>query len=268
MRITWFNLSVIPLLCSFVSVCAVVGIALAEDGKDHTTPKLNLGGIDQPGGTIKGVVKWEGKKVRRKPVRVSADKFCQTAHHRKPLLHERWVFGDNDTLQNVFVWVSKGLEGKSYPAPAQKAVLDQKGCQYVPHVSGVVVNQPLTILSSDNTLHNVNCRPKRNKPFNEAMPLADMAFTKTFTKPEMAIQFKCDVHRWMKAYVHVVEHPFFAVTQQDGTFEIRGLPPGEYELSVWHEFAVFAPDKPSVKVTIAEGQTAQVTFTYSPRKKK
>jgi hypothetical protein len=80
----------------------------------------------------------------------------------------------------------------------------------------------------------------------------------------MAIPVKCDVHPWMNAYIHVLDHPYFAVTQQDGTFEIKGLPPGDYEVSVWHEFPKFTPDKASVPVKVEAGKAAEVTFTYAP----
>ncbi len=220
------------------------------------------------GGTIKGVVKFEGRQAKRKPIRMSADQFCAKAHKGKPARNERYVFGDNDTLVNVFVWVSKGLEGKDFPTPDQPAVLDQVGCVYVPHVSGVMVNQPLDILNSDNTLHNVKMNSSNNGSFNEGMPVKGMVINKKMAKPEMAVPFKCDVHPWMGAYVHVMEHPFFAVTGGDGSFEISGLPAGEYEVSVWHEFKKFAPDNETTSVTVADGATQEITVTYSPKKKK
>ena len=228
----------------------------------------HIGGVDQPGGTIRGVIKFEGRKAKRKPIRMSADAFCQQAHPDTPARNERYVFGDNDTLVNVFVWVSKGLEGKSIPEPSGQASIDQQGCMYVPHVSGVMVNQPLQILNSDNTLHNVKMNSAKNGSFNEGMPVKGMVLNKRFGKPEAGIALKCDVHPWMSAYLHVVAHPYFAVSGQDGTFEIRGLPAGQYELSVWHEFKKFAPDKTEVSVTVTDGQAEQVEFTYGPKKKK
>lgn len=139
---------------------------------------------------------------------------------------------------------------------------------YVPHVAGVVVNQPIQIINSDNTLHNVKMNSSKNGSFNEGMPVKGMVLNKKFSKPEVGIAFKCDVHPWMGAYVHVVAHPYFAVTGLDGSFEIRGLSAGEYELSVWHEFKKFAPDQQKILVTVDDGESKQVVITYGPKKKK
>jgi len=245
-------------------IAAVCGFV---PGVAYGSPQ-NVGGVDQAGGTVTGVVKFEGRKANRKPIRMLADAFCAKAHTASPAMNQKYVFGDNDALVNVFVWVSKGLEGKPLPSVSGGAKLDQTGCMYAPHVSGVVVDQELEILNSDNTLHNVKMNSSANGSFNEGMPVKGMVIKKKFGKPETGIRLKCDVHPWMGAYLHVVAHPFFAVTGQDGTFEIKGLPAGDYEISVWHEFKKFAPDQASIQVTVGEGQSKQVAFTYRPKKKK
>lgn len=256
--------------CLKQNVVFIVGgflaaVAWGVTVRANDTP-LHVGGIDQPGATIKGLVKFEGRQAKRKRIRMSADAYCDQAHTGSPALNERYLFGENDTLVNVFVWVSKGLEGKSFPTPAASAKIDQVGCLYVPHVSGAVVNQELQILNSDNTLHNVKMNSANNGSFNEGMPVKGMVINKKLAKPEIGIPFKCDVHPWMGAYLHVVEHPFFAVTGQDGTFEIKGLPAGEYEISVWHEFDKFGPDQAILSVSVDQGQAQDITFTYSPKK--
>ncbi|MEE9211254.1 MAG: carboxypeptidase regulatory-like domain-containing protein [Phycisphaeraceae bacterium] len=259
---------------SAVTACGLMALALAlaanhAAAQDEAQPPvLNVGGVtDGSGGTIKGIVKFDGKQARRKPIRMDADPVCEAAHGDTPVLSERWVFGDNDTLQNVFVYVSAGLEGKSFDPPNKTPVLDQRGCVYAPHVMGVVAGQTILILNSDNTMHNVHATPKLNANFNQSQA-PSVKISATFEDPEMAIGVKCDIHTWMGAYIHVMEHPFFAITQQDGTFEIKGLPPGEYELRTWHEFNKFKPDQQVYKVTVEEGGAAEVTVTYSPPKKK
>ncbi len=253
-----------------VAVCGALAAAVVLGAwpMPGIAAPLNIGGVDGTGATIKGVVKFDGRQAKRKALRMSADAYCDQAHKGSPARNERYIFGENDTLVNVFVWVSKGLEGQSFPDPEGAATIDQQGCMYVPHVRGVVVNQALKILNSDNTLHNVKMNSSNNGSFNEGMPVKGMELNKKLTKPEVGVPFKCDVHPWMSAYVHVVEHPFFAVTGQDGTFEIRGLPAGEYQLSVWHEFDKFVPDQAVVDVVVGEGDTKEVTYTYSPKKKK
>ncbi len=240
-----------------------VGGSAAEDSV--VDAHLDVGGLEQTGGTIKGIVKFAGKQRKPKAHRVDADKFCAHAHKDTPLLKETYIFGKNGTLQNVFVYVSDGLKG-TFDPPAQPAVLNQQGCSYVPHVSGVIVKQPLEIYNSDDTLHNVKFTSKKNGRENKASRKGQV-LTKTFKKSEIGVTYQCDVHSWMKAYVHILDHPFFAVTQEDGIFEIRGLPPGEYTVSVWHEFTRFAPDKKCATVKVSENETAELTFTYAPKKK-
>jgi len=245
-----------------LATLAAAPLAMADN---HGKP-LHIGGIDQAGGTIKGTVKFEGEQKARRPIRMDADPYCARAHADKPALSKLYIFGDNDTLQNVFVQVTKGLEGKDFTVPGEAHVIDQVGCEYIPHVSGVMTGQNIKILNSDNTLHNVKATPQKNPGFNQGMPVKGMVLEKTFNIPE-AIMLQCDVHAWMRSYVHVVEHPFFAVTQQEGTFEIKGLPAGEYEISFWHELRAFAPDKQTVTVTVGEGETQEVTVTYAPRQR-
>ncbi len=252
-----------------ISVVAVTGLASNARAEDaHAAAQvLNVGGVPGgAGGTVKGVVKFEGKQVARKAIDMAADKFC-TDSHSTPVLDERWVFGDNNTLQNVFVYVASGLEGKTVSAPAdRKPEIDQVGCVYVPRVMGMIAGEELIILNGDNTLHNVNMKSTDNGNFNIGMPVKGMVEKRKFAKPEMGLTFKCDVHPWMGAYVHVLPHPFFAVTQKDGSFTIQGLPAGEYELKTWHEFSRFGPDAESYKVTVTEGGAAEVTITYAPKK--
>ncbi len=217
-------------------------------------------------GSIKGTVKYEGKVPKMKVIRMGADPICD-AKHDSPARAEWFLAGPDGELKNVFVYVKEGLKG-DYPAPSEAAVIDQNGCVYKPHVLGVQVGQPINILNSDGTLHNVHALPKKkgNDKFNEAMPGARKKITKKFNTPEIMVRIKCDVHPWMGARIGVVDHPFYAVTAEDGSYEIKGLPVGTYTIEVWHEKL---PAK-TATVTVKGDETVTSDFTLKrpPKKKK
>jgi len=193
-------------------------------------------------------------------VKMDADPQCALQH--KEAVHKQdVVVNANGTLKNVFVYVKQGLEGKTFPAATQPAKLDQQGCLYAPRVLGLQVNQPLEIVNSDATLHNVNCKPAKSKPFNIAQPVKGMKSTKTFTAPEVMVKCACNVHPWMASYIGVLEHPVFGVTGDDGSFSLAGLPAGQYTLEAWHE--KFGTQTQTVTVGGGETKTAEFTFTGS-----
>jgi plastocyanin len=158
----------------------------------------------------------------------------------------------------VFVYVKSGLAGKTFDTPKEPIVIDQKGCHYVPHVFGMMAKQPLKIVNSDDTLHNIHAQPSKSKEFNIGQPNKGMETTRTFASPEVMVHFKCDVHPWMSAYVGVLDHPFYSVSGEDGTFSIKGLPAGEYEIVAWHE--KYGEKTQKVKVGDGEGKTADFSF--------
>jgi plastocyanin len=145
------------------------------------------------------------------------------------------------------------------PAPSAPALLDQKGCKYIPHVSAVQAGQPIQIKNSDNTLHNVHAMPKVNSAFNEGQPMQNMVSTKKFDKVEMEpFRIKCDVHGWMKSYMVVLPHSYHSVSQMNGSFSIGNLPPGNYTLVAWHE----KYGQQEQQVTVGPKEQKQVTFTF------
>ena len=209
--------------------------------------------------TVTGTVKFEGKAPAMKPLQMDADPGCAKKHSSAPLA-EALVLGDGQTMANVYVHIKSGLPaGKTWPVPSEPVTLDQHGCQYIPHVVGVMVGQPFKVLNSDGLLHNVHALPKVNSEFNRAMPAAVTEAEYKFDKEEIGFKVKCDVHPWMGAYVSVTNHPFFDVTGMDGKFKIDGLPAGTYEIEVWHERL----KTQTAKVTVAEGDTKSVDFSYS-----
>jgi hypothetical protein len=148
---------------------------------------------------------------------------------------ERLQVGPGNGLQNVFVYIKDGLGTRRYAVPTTPVTLDQKGCLYIPHVFGVQVGQTLHVTNSDPALHNVHAVPKINREFNFSQSPGVPPAPRVFTSPEVMVSFRCDVHGWMNAFAGVVPHPFFAVTMEDGRFEIKGLPPGAYTIEAWHE---------------------------------
>jgi len=209
--------------------------------------------------TVTGTVTYDGKVPNLKPIDMAADAACAKMHGA-PQPSDVLVLGPGNSMANIMVSVTSGIAaGKTYPAPKDPVVMDQKGCHYEPHVFGLMVNQPFKVLNSDGILHNVHALPKVNAPFNMAMPPTVKESVKSFGKAEGMFMIKCDVHPWMSSYAGVFTHPFYSVTQKDGKFTISGLDPGTYEITAWHE--KLGTQKSSV--TVAGSDTKSVNFKFS-----
>ena len=186
------------------------------------------------GGALSGTVTFSGDVPAAEAIQMGADPSCARMHPEAAMT-EFVVVGDNGGLKNVFVYVKEGLDGQTFDVPEEPAVLDQQGCIYTPHVFGVRAGQTVSIMNSDDTLHNIHAMPKNNKEFNVGQPVKGLKTERVFDNPEIMVPFKCDVHKWMAAYVGVVEHPFFATTDINGSYSIAGLAPGDYVVEAWHE---------------------------------
>ncbi|MFQ5766905.1 MAG: carboxypeptidase regulatory-like domain-containing protein, partial [Acidobacteriota bacterium] len=184
--------------------------------------------------SITGQIKFEGTPPKRAVIPMNADPVCQK-QHGESVQSEEVIVNPNNTLQDVFVYVKSGLEGQSYPVPSEPVVFDQKGCMYDPHVFGIQAGQPLEILNSDDTMHNVHALPNESKQFNKGMPKFLKKWKTTFDKPEVMVRVKCEVHPWMGAWVGVLNHPFFSVSDDHGSFTLKGLPAGTYTIAAWQE---------------------------------
>ena len=216
-------------------------------------------GVAFAASSITGTVTFTGKAPTLKPLAMDADPAC-AKKHSGPVANEALVLGSGNTMGNIMVWVSKGIPaGKTYPAPKTPVVLDQKGCQYVPHVMGIMVGQAYKILNSDGILHNLHALPKINSGFNKPMPAEFKETSTTFGKPEPVFPIKCDVHPWMQAYIGVYTHPFFSVTSTDGKFTISGLDPGTYEITAWHEKL----GTQTASVTVGASDTKTQNFKFA-----
>jgi plastocyanin len=209
--------------------------------------------------SVTGTVTFDGKAPTLRPLAMDADPAC-AKKHSAPVPNEMLALGSGNTMANIMVWVSKGLAaGKTWPVPKSPVVLDQNGCQYKPHVMGIMVGQTYRILNSDGVLHNIHTLPKVNPAFNKGMPATLKETTTTFAKPEEVFHIKCDVHPWMSAYIAVFTHPFFSTTATDGKFTISGLDPGTYEITAWHEKL----GTQTASVTVAANETKSTNFKFS-----
>ena len=207
--------------------------------------------------TITGTVKLDGTAPKPVRLKTDSDPYCSKAHASSPLESEEVVVDKNNDLANVVVYIKSGLEGRTFPTPATSVELDQSGCEYKPHVVAVMVNQPLSIVNSDQTTHNIHPTPANNPDWNKSQPPGADKITDSFAREEIAIPVKCNVHSWMKSYIAVLKSPFFAVTKADGTFEIKGLPPGEYTITAWQE-KLGSTDQ---KITVGPKETKKVDFS-------
>ncbi len=210
-------------------------------------------------GEIDGKVVFHGTAPKRARIFMDGDPRC-AALHKEPVYTEDVIVNPNGTLRNVIISVKSGLSKKSFPLPPGHATLDQRGCQYVPHVIAMMVGQSLDVVNDDPTLHNVHTLSTLNPAFNIAQPKQGMRLDRTFSRSEI-FKVKCEVHPWMAAYIGVFDSPYFSVTGDDGSFVIKGLPPGEYVLEAWHER--YGVRTMSVKVP-AKG-SASITFDYQLR---
>ena len=185
--------------------------------------------------SITGTVTFTGTAPTIRPLAMDADPAC-AKKHSGPVANDMLVLGKGNTLGHILGSGTQGLPaGKTYPAPKAPVVLDQNGCQYKPHVMGIMVGQPYKILNSDGILHNIHTLPTINRAFNRAMPATVKEATTSFDKEEPIFHIKCDVHPWMSAYIGVFTHPFFSVSGTDGKYTISGLDPGTYTITAWHE---------------------------------
>jgi plastocyanin len=184
-------------------------------------------------GSIAGRVQFEGTVPAAEMIRMSSDRNC-VADGKPTRASDALLVDDGRGVGNTFVYVKEGLDpAYSFDAPTAPVELDQKGCFYTPRVIGVRVGQPLDLVNSDPTLHNVHAMPMVNQEFNQSLPRQNARTSKTFTAPEVMVRFKCDIHSWMSAYVGVMAQPYFAVTRRWGEFTIRIVPPGTYTLETW-----------------------------------
>jgi plastocyanin len=206
--------------------------------------------------SVVGRVKFQGQLPSPTKVSMAADPSCAKLHPA-PAVAQEFVAGTDNSLGNVIVFISDGLQNRSFDVPGEAVTFEQKGCIYEPHVVALRANQKLKMINSDNTTHNIHPIPANNREWNKAEP-AGTTMEESFPREEIAIPVKCNVHPWMKSYIAVFKHPYFAVTSKDGSFQLPNLPPGEYTVEAWHEKL----GTMTQKITVAAGENKTVDFTF------
>jgi plastocyanin len=245
----------------------IVALGLLLISAFISSPKIEVGTTAQnyykvngSEGIITGTVSFHSMPPQRKRIDMSQDSSCAAIN---PKAKAQDVMVANGMLANVLVFAKGGevLEKYEFEPPSLPVVLDQQRCQFVPRVLGMQTGQTLKILNSDPTTHNIHPAPKNNAEWNQVQILGGTPIEKTFRHAEIFIPIKCNQHPWMKAFVSVFTHPFFAVTGKDGSFKIEGLPPGTYTLVARHE--VFGEQ--TFEVTINPREAKNVSFTFNAK---
>lgn len=223
----------------------------------HSTPRVSAASE----GKITGTIKLNGTAPHQKPIDMSKEPSCQQQHAAHPVTTENVVVGANGGLANVVVYISDGLSSSvAAQVPSQPAEINQKGCQYIPHVVVVDANQDMKVVNSDQTSHNIHPLPTKNSQWNKSQPPNTPPFDAKFPNEEVAIPVKCNIHPWMHGYIAVVKGPY-GVTNDSGTYTIDGVPPGSYTITAWQE--EYGPQ--TQKVTVAAGKPATADFTFKAK---
>ena len=235
----------------------------AETAKSETAAPAPSGPVVTPdeanGGTVTGKVAFTGEKPKIALLDMSAQPSCERQHKGEPIKSEEVVINGNGTLKNVFVWVKSGLPANTkWAVPETSVTLDQTGCLYKPRVIGVMTSQFFEIKNDDPTNHNIHPQPQNNRDWNESQSPGQEPIRKRFGYQEVMVPVKCNVHPWMRAFIGVAAHPFFAVTGDDGSFTIKGLPPGTYVIESWHE----KYGRMEQTVTVGAKESKTVDFSY------
>jgi carboxypeptidase family protein len=251
---------VLPLMLTLgVAACGGGQPAPQPQGQEEPSAPSAAAVDPATAATINGKINLEGTPPANAPIRMNADPVCLRLN-KTPQAQETFMVGKGGELGNVLVYVQEGLGARTFPIPTNAVTIDQQGCRYRPHVLALMIGQPLEIVNSDDTLHNIHAMPKVNQEFNTGQPIKGMKTPHVFKtkEPDVIIPFKCDVHGWMNAYAGLFDHPYFAVTDENGAFSIKNLPPGTYTIAAWHERL----GTQTQSVTVAEKDTKDANFTF------
>ncbi len=257
----WLSLTIVLSLLALASACG----KKTEEGPGDASPSAKVFKPAGNEGTISGAIAFTGTPPAPKKIATDADPACG---QKNPNLSTEDTVVKDGKLANALVYIKEGtladgtkIGDWSFATPTEAVTLNQDGCHYKPHVSGVMVNQKINITNSDPTQHNIHFTPKNNPDWNQSQPNGAAALTHSFARSEILVPVKCNQHPWMKAYVGVLKHPFFAVSGEDGSFTIKGIPPGTYTVVAWHEGGTTGTEK-TMQVTVAANGTAKADFAF------
>jgi plastocyanin len=209
-------------------------------------------------GELKGKIQFAGRKPPKREIDMDQDTECARLHKNGHVIDQSVVVNPNGTLANVFIYVKSGLEGKAFEPPATAVIIDQNGCWFKPRVLGIQTGQTLKVTNSDPVTHNIHPLAQVNREWNHSQSQGDPPLVRRFVRQEIMIPVKCNIHTWMRAFIGAVDHPYFAVSGADGSFEIKNLPPGEYTVAAWQEKL----GTQEQRVTLAASGSANIAFTF------
>ncbi len=239
------------------AIAAAVLLSCSDSGSAPPTPRGPVTPVDlSTAGSIRVQVTYSGPVPPPKVINMNGTPAC-AAMHPNPVFDQSLVVTDG-RLADAVVYIKSGFGARLFAPSTEAVVIDQKGCLYVPHVAAAMVGQPLQFRNSDPEAHNVHGRPQEVEAWNFIMSRPNSTRDVTFARPEVGIPVSCDVHPWMRAYVSILDNPYFAVTPRDGTVTLRPVPPGDYVVAVWHE-SLGTLVKP---VALPARETANVQFAY------
>ncbi|HEV2176486.1 MAG TPA: carboxypeptidase regulatory-like domain-containing protein [Terriglobia bacterium] len=246
----------------FLAGCSKKESTETSSEESSSMPAAAATPIDQSTvGEVTGKIMFQGTKPKLAVIHMDQDPVC-VSKHSEPVHVEDGEVNDDGTLPNVFVYVKEGAEKYTFATPTDAVTLDQNGCMYKPHVVGLMAGQTLHIVSSDATTHNIHPLPKDNREWNESQPPGAAPLDKVFARPEVMIPVKCNQHPWMRSYIGVVNNPFYFVTGADGTYTLKGLPPGDYTIEAWTAIGGPSGQTQDQKVTVSPKGTASLDFTF------
>jgi hypothetical protein len=240
-----------------VLVCLPLAVACSRSESGCEKPRAATPLDHESTGRITGTVTFQGAPPPMRTIALGSDPGCASGHAGPVLTGDALVH--DGRVENAFVYVKEGLGDRTFATPDTPVTIDQAGCLYRPHVAGAQVCQPVQFVNSDGVLHNVHGTPKRSPAWNFGMAVRGSQRAVRVPNPEVMIEIRCDVHPWMRAYLAVLDHPYFAVTGGDGRFTLADLPPGDYVIESWHER--FGTRE--ARVTIGPREAKDVSFAYA-----